>query len=59
MSAQSAKVVSLDAFRNARNAQQSARMPEALPMMPGLPAMAWVPVWFVPVFWTGTPSTLN
>lgn len=58
MSAQSAKVVSLEAFRNARNSH-AMRAPEAIPVMPGPPAMTWIPVWFVPVFWAGTPTTLN
>ncbi|QND58763.1 hypothetical protein [Mesorhizobium huakuii] len=58
MSAQAANVVSLDAFRHARNAQHSTRSPEAPLMMPGAP-VAWVPVWFMPVYWVGTPSTLN
>ncbi|UVK35712.1 hypothetical protein LHFGNBLO_006574 (plasmid) [Mesorhizobium sp. AR10] len=59
MSAQSANVVSLDAFRHARNAQQLTRPPEALFMMPGMVPMAWVPVWFMPVYPVGTPSTQN
>ena len=59
MSAQAANVVSLDAFRHARNAQHSARAPEAPFMMAGVAPVAWVPVWFMPVYWVGTPSTLN
>jgi hypothetical protein len=57
MSAQSANVVSLDAFRHARNAQHSTRLPEA-PFMTPAP-IAWVPIWFMPVYWVGSPSTRN
>lgn len=57
MSAQAANVVSLDAFRHARNARHSTHTPEAPLMMPA--PVAWVPVWFMPVYWVGAPSTLN
>jgi hypothetical protein len=57
MSAQSAKVVSLEDFRHARNAQHAARPQQTV--MPVMAPMAWVPVWFMPVYWVGTPPTLN
>jgi hypothetical protein len=58
MSAQSANVVSLDAFRHARNARHSTSEPEA-PFFTPVAPMAWVPVWFMPVYWVGTPSNPN
>lgn len=59
MSAQAANVVSLDAFRHARNAGHSTPTPQAPVMMPGVAPVAWVPVWFMPVYWVSAPSTLN
>ena len=59
MSAQAVNVVSLDAFRDARNAQRSTRSTEAPFMMPGAAPIAWVPIRFVPVYWVAAPSTLN
>jgi hypothetical protein len=56
MSAASAKVIDFQAYRSSRQAQQAATvsdMPIAT-MMPGMTAMAWVPVWFVPVFFIGS-----
>jgi hypothetical protein len=59
MSAQSANVVSLDAFRHSRNAQHPTRTPEAPFARLGMVPMAWVPIWFMPVYWVGTPFALN
>ncbi|MDW6026286.1 hypothetical protein SAZ10_31455 [Mesorhizobium sp. BAC0120] len=55
MSAASAKVIDFQAYRNARLAEQAApsiSMP--MPMMPALPTVAWLPVWFMPVYFIGT-----
>jgi len=59
MSAQAANVVSLDDFRYARNVLQPSRPKTAPGATPDVVPMAWVPVWFMPVYWIGTPLALN
>jgi hypothetical protein len=58
MSAASAKVIDFQAYRNARLAQQPAPSSSmAMPMMPALPAVTWLPVWFMPVYFIGSGQT--
>ena len=55
MPAASAQVIDFQAYRNSRRPQQAgpaSDMPVA--MMPWMTAMAWVPVWFVPVYFVGS-----
>jgi len=58
MSAASAKVIDFQAYRSARLAQQPAPSSSmTMPMMPVLPAVTWLPVWFMPVYFIGTSQT--
>lgn len=58
MLAASAKVIDFQAYRSARLAQQTAPAGStAMPMMTMMPGMAWVPVWYMPVYFVGTGSS--
>lgn len=59
MSARSANVISLDDYRVARNSQRSTQLADGPLMMPGMMAMAWVPVWFMPVYAVGPSLKAN
>nr|WP_180882788.1 hypothetical protein [Mesorhizobium loti] len=55
MPAQTAEIIDLQAHRRAREIRGLQADPSFLTMT-SIPAMAWVPVWFVPVLFVGTPS---
>jgi len=57
MSAATAKVIDFQAYRSARLAQQPAQSSGmAMPVMPMLTPMAWLPVWFVPMYFVGAAN---
>ena len=57
MSAQTAKIIDLDERRRAKQSERTSNGGEGPGyLVPPLFAMTWVPVWFVPVFFTGNYS---
>jgi hypothetical protein len=57
MSAQTAKIIDFQERRAARQRERTMNAAgNALLQMPPMVAMTWVPVWFVPVFFAGSPA---
>jgi len=60
MAAQTAKIIDLDEHRRLRRAELAHdRAYDSLPLTPAASAMTWMPVWFVPVFFVGSPANLG
>ena len=54
MSAATAKVIDFQAYRSAKLAEQRpASSGMTMPAMPMVAPMAWLPVWFVPMYFVG------
>jgi hypothetical protein len=57
MSAASVKVIDLQAYRSARLAQQPTQSGTmAATVMPLMAPIAWLPVWFMPIYFVGVSS---
>jgi hypothetical protein len=57
MSAATAKVIDFQAYRSARLAEQRpASNGVAMPVMPMFAPMAWLPLWFVPMYFVGAAN---
>jgi hypothetical protein len=57
MSATTAKVIDFQAYRSARLAEsRPASSGTAMPVLPMLTPMAWLPVWFVPMYFVAASN---
>ncbi|RJG40548.1 hypothetical protein D3Y55_25015 [Mesorhizobium sp. DCY119] len=60
MSTQSAEVIDLQIYRRERIAKREILLRDLQQtIMPGAMPMAWVPVWFMPVYFVGMPANAH